>query len=253
MVCPSRSNWLFWLSLGLVLFVTSACRVEIGLSEAAAAPVKGSATPVVTKPIPPTESASQLSVNLVPTSSPTHTSPTLVPVLTPTPINPTPSPTPTEQPIIPARTVPTHILAPVINLNAPVEVAGWTVVKKNGIDISDWLVPDTAAGWHQNSALPGHGSNVVLSGHHNMGTEVFRYLVNLKKGDEVVLQADGRDYHYLVTEHFILPERSVSEEQRRQNAQWIMPTSDERLTLVTCWPQNDNSHRLIVVAKMANN
>lgn len=97
--------------------------------------------------------------------------------------------------------------------------------------------------------MPGHGDNIVLSGHHNLGAEVFRNLVNLKKGDEIILQADGHDYRYKVTDHFILPERGVSEEQRQQNARWIMSTTDERLTLVTCWPYNDNSHRLIVVAQ----
>jgi sortase A len=122
-------------------------------------------------------------------------------------------------------------------------------VSQDGVETSIWDVPDDAAGWHQNSALPGQGGNVVLSGHHNLGAEVFRYLVDLKKGDEIILQADGRDYRYMVADHFILPERDISTEQRQQNAQWIMPTADERLTLVTCWPYNDNSHRLIVVAK----
>ncbi|MFN8455275.1 MAG: sortase [Anaerolineae bacterium] len=253
MLFPSRRKWLFWLSTALILATTSACRVEISLGEAAAASAKVLATPVVAKHVPPTEPSSPSPVSLTATPSPVPASPTLAPTATPTPINPTPSPTATPQPIIPAQTSPTHILAPAINLAAPVEVAGWTVVKKDGSEISNWLVPDGAAGWHQNSALPGHGGNVVLSGHHNMGAEVFRYLVDLKKGDDIILQADGRDYHYFVTEHFILPERGVSEEQRRQNAQWIMPTSEERLTLVTCWPYNDNSHRLIVVAKMTNN
>ena len=91
----------------------------------------------------------------------------------------------------------------------------------------------------------------MLSGHHNLGTEVFRYIVDLKPGDRVILHAYGRDYDYVVTDRFILAERGVSEEQRRQNAQWIMPTTIERLTLVTCWPYTDNSHRVIVVAKTA--
>jgi len=39
---------------------------------------------------------------------------------------------------------------------------------------------------------------------------------------------------------------------RRQNARWIAPTTDERLTLVTCWPYTGNSHRLIIVAKPAD-
>jgi len=34
-----------------------------------------------------------------------------------------------------------------------------------------------------------------------------------------------------------------------QNARWIMASSDERLTLVTCWPAYSNTHRLILVAK----
>jgi sortase (surface protein transpeptidase) len=53
----------------------------------------------------------------------------------------------------------------------------------------------------------------------------------------------------VVIDRFILPERGVSDEQRRQNAQWIMPTNVERLTLVTCWPYTGNSHRVIVVAE----
>lgn len=248
MVFLSKSNCLAWLSLVLVLFGASACRVEIGLGDAAIASAKIASSPTVTPLVP----SSQSSMNLVPSPSPISVLPTPVPTSIPTPV-PTLSPTPTQVPIFPAQTSPSRILAPAINLDAPVEMAGWTVEKKNGVEISKWLVPDAAAGWHQNSALPGHGGNVVLSGHHNMGTEVFRYLVNLKKGDEVMLRADNHDYHYQVTDHFILPERGVSEEQRRQNAQWIMPTSDERLTLVTCWPYNDNSHRLIVVAKMVQN
>lgn len=251
MVVRSKPKWLIWLVPALL--VISGCRVEIGIGEAAAAPVKELATPVVVKQPTPQMLPTQVPTDLAPTPLASSTSPTATPTITPISVIPTPSPTPTPRPVIPAQAAPTQILIPAINLKAPVQVAGWTVVKRNGVEISDWLVPDDAAGWHQNSALPGHGGNVVLSGHHNMGAEVFRYLVNLKKGDEIILQADGRDYHYLVTDHFIVPERGVPEEQRQQNVQWIMPTSDERLTLVTCWPYNDNSHRLIVVAKMLNN
>ena len=34
-----------------------------------------------------------------------------------------------------------------------------------------------------------------------------------------------------------------------ENAAWIMPSEDERLTLVTCWPYTSNTHRLIIVAR----
>ena len=111
-----------------------------------------------------------------------------------------------------------------------------------------WEDPGTAVGWLERSALPGEGTNVVLAGHHNIRGEVFRYLVDVAPGDEVYLAAGETTYRYLVRERFIVPEKHVSEEQRAQNALWIAPTIDERLTLVTCWPYRDNSHRLIVIA-----
>jgi sortase A len=52
-----------------------------------------------------------------------------------------------------------------------------------------------------------------------------------------------------VQDKFIVKEVGVSLAQRRQNAQWIAPTRDERLTLVTCWPPDGNTYRVIVVAK----
>jgi sortase A len=44
-------------------------------------------------------------------------------------------------------------------------------------------------------------------------------------------------------------ERGEPVEARRQNARWMNPTEDERLTMITCWPYTSNTHRLIVVAK----
>ncbi len=38
-------------------------------------------------------------------------------------------------------------------------------------------------------------------------------------------------------------------EIRKANAEWIAPTTNERLTLVTCWPKRSNTHRLIIVAE----
>jgi sortase A len=46
----------------------------------------------------------------------------------------------------------------------------------------------------------------------------------------------------------IVPERSATPEERLDNARWILPSNDERLTLITCWPYDSNSHRLILVA-----
>ncbi len=38
-------------------------------------------------------------------------------------------------------------------------------------------------------------------------------------------------------------------EVRLKNAQWMQPTPDERLTLISCWPYWTNTHRVIIVAR----
>jgi sortase A len=50
----------------------------------------------------------------------------------------------------------------------------------------------------------------------------------------------------------ILPERDMDMDTRMENARWILPSTDERLTLITCWPAESNTHRLIVVAQPLN-
>jgi sortase A len=52
-----------------------------------------------------------------------------------------------------------------------------------------------------------------------------------------------------VEEKLILKEKGEPPEVREQNTAWIAPTEDERLTMVTCWPYTNNTHRLVIVAK----
>ncbi len=159
------------------------------------------------------------------------------------PLAPTPDPPP------PATQPPTRIVAPSIQLDSKVVPVGWKQAAEGGKIVTVWEVAEYAAGWHKNSALPGDGGNIVLSGHHNTKGEVFRYIVGLDVGDTVTLYADDRPYTYTVESRFVLRDKGASEEQRRQNAQWIGPFPEERLTLVTCWPYTNNTHRVIVIAK----
>ncbi len=170
---------------------------------------------------------------------------------TPTPASPEEDLRPTATPVPRAEKPPTHIAAPAIDMDAKVVPMGWEMVDRKGRMVSQWVVPRQEAGWHMNSALPGHGENVVVSGHHNIGSKVFRYVVDLEPGDVITLDADGRPYEYVVTEKYILKEAGMPLKVRRTNAQWFMPTGDERLTLVTCWPYQwpGNTHRVIVVAR----
>jgi sortase A len=162
-----------------------------------------------------------------------------------------PSLAPVPAPIPAATHPPTRIVAPAIELDGPVVPVGWKNATQNGQSISVWEVAEYAAGWHKSSALPGMGGNVVLSGHHNIKGEIFRYIVDLNPGDTITLYADDRPYTYTVESRFVLRDKGVSEQQRRENARWIGAFPDERLTLVTCWPYTNNTHRVIVIAKPA--
>jgi LPXTG-site transpeptidase (sortase) family protein len=151
----------------------------------------------------------------------------------------------------PAPAPPDRIAIPSIKLDSPIVPIGWYVVEQDGQQFSVWQVADYAVSWHKTSAYPGHGGNVVLNGHHNIKGEVFRYLVDVDIGDRILLYAGEQVYFYAVEQKMILKEKGETSEVRRQNASWIAPTDDERLTMVTCWPYTNNTHRLVIVAKPA--
>jgi len=159
---------------------------------------------------------------------------------------PTLLPTPTPDP---ASLKPNRLIIPAVSLDAPVLEVGWETKEVNGQVVSSWIVPDSfAAGWHTTSALPGLPGNTVLNGHHNINGEIFRDLEDLEPGDEIILYTGETAHYYAVTERHILKEKGEPDEVRLQNAQFIMPTGDERLTMVTCWPYTNNTHRLVIVA-----
>jgi LPXTG-site transpeptidase (sortase) family protein len=157
--------------------------------------------------------------------------------------------TTSEKTTITAISPPTRIVAESINLDAPVVETGWQDVVRDGVPTKVWVVADYAAGWHQNSMLPGQGGNIVLSGHHNIKGEVFRYIVDLEVNDTVSLYVGEQRYDYVVNDKFIVKDKGEPESVRRANAKWIGPFNEERLTLVTCWPYNNNTHRVIVIAR----
>lgn len=148
---------------------------------------------------------------------------------------------------------PRRIVIPSIAVDAPVVEVGMTPIDSGSETLYQWLVPaDYEAGWHNTSAPLGEPGNTVLNGHHNIFGEVFGRLVDLEVGSEIVVYDAESPHNYTVAEIEILPERDQPLAVRQENAAWIQPTEDERLTLVTCWPHTDNSHRLIVVAYPTN-
>jgi LPXTG-site transpeptidase (sortase) family protein len=146
--------------------------------------------------------------------------------------------------------VPAWITIPEIGLDAPVVPAETKIVKVGGKEYQQWLAPDQfASGWHPDSARLGETGNTVLNGHHNIAGEVFGKLVDLEVGDQILVYSTESVFYYQVTNKMILPEKYEQIDVRMSNAQWILPSQDERLTLITCWPYESNTHRLILVAK----
>jgi len=137
-----------------------------------------------------------------------------------------------------------------IGLDAPVVPAETEFVKVGGRQYRQWLAPDRyAAGWHPDSALLGEAGNTVLNGHHNVAGEVFGRLIDVEIGDVIQVYSSQSLFTYQITNKMILKEKYEQIDVRMENAQWILPSQDERLTLITCWPRESNTHRLIVVAR----
>lgn len=189
-------------------------------------------------------------------------SPTPIPLtsITPTPFTPAPlSPTSTPLPVekssptptpLFSGTAPTRLRIPALRLDAPVIATEVETVDVNGQLQAIWKVPDyKAAGWHNTSALLHAGGNTVLNGHNTTKGEVFRDLYKLKPGALILVDGEnGETYAYTVQEMYILPEAGQPLEVRLRNAQYIQPTADERLTLVTCHPYGSLRNRLVVIA-----
>jgi LPXTG-site transpeptidase (sortase) family protein len=151
-------------------------------------------------------------------------------------------------PPTPAGPPPDRIAISRLGLEAPVEPIGM-VPSDIAPGVVEWGVPDhRAAGWLNTSAAFGVAGNTVLDGHHNIQGEVFRDLWTLQAGDEIVLYAGSQARRYVVHEVLILPEKDQPLEARLANARYLLPTDDERLTLVTCWPYENNTHRTVVMA-----
>jgi LPXTG-site transpeptidase (sortase) family protein len=145
--------------------------------------------------------------------------------------------------------IPDRLAIEVIHLDAPILPEHFKEIRLNDQVFIQWRVPfRRASGWHDTSAKLGVSGNTVLNGHHNQYGEVFKGLVNLKEGDIIRVYSGEVEFAYKVNLVLLLPEKYQSIEVRIQNARWILPTTDERLTLVSCWPPESNTHRVVVVA-----
>ncbi len=205
-------------------------------------------SPETAQPALSTPTPAEPSVTPTPSAEPSPTSSQRIDSVGPEPI-PTISPLPQGRGRSPVR-----ILIPAVGLNAPVQPMRWRVAG----DHTEWMVPNDAAGWHIDSAFPGEKGNVVISGHHNIGGSVFAGVSRIGEpdsrlglGDEIILEdVQGRRFVYRITGWRRIPEAHASVALRQENASYLLPTDFPQLTLITCWPADNNTHRVIVQAAL---
>lgn len=138
---------------------------------------------------------------------------------------------------------------PAIGLDAEIVPAPIGTRNMGGEFYGDWKVPNEyKVGWLPTSGIPGAGGNIVLGGHHNVYGRVFGRLIELEEGDIISIQVGEILYLYQVDQTMLLAERDQPIDVRLSNAQWIKQSVEEKLTLVTCWPDWSNTHRVIIVA-----
>ena len=127
-----------------------------------------------------------------------------------------------------------------------------TEVKYVPFDGLTWMITGLReeVAWLGNTSWPGLGSNTVLAGHvtvRGLGNGPFRYLDQLKAGDQVILYTERKIYTYQVNEQQIVGE----------NDMWVtQPSDSSQLTLVTCtdWDKDLELYvkRLVVFADLTN-
>lgn len=124
-----------------------------------------------------------------------------------------------------------RIVIPAINVDAPVvEGDGWEELKMG-------------TGHRIGSANPGERGNMVISGHNDVYGEIFRHLEDLNIGDEVIVYAGDSPYHYVVVAKMVVGPTEVS---------LLEATPNSALTLITCHPYMIDTHRLVIIAELAN-
>lgn len=135
------------------------------------------------------------------------------------------------------------------SLNPPEEPPGITGIlgriKIPAISVDLMLVEGTGSkqlqwgGGHvTGTAMPGETGNCSIAAHrdYTFGT-YFSRLDELKPGDQIIIDYQGVDFNYTVTESFIVSPDEVSV---------LEPTKEPIVTLITCHPRGSGKQRLIV-------
>jgi sortase A len=143
-----------------------------------------------------------------------------------------------------------QISIPTLSVESNVIPVGWRIQFAEELQGSEfeWDSPGADVGWVITSVLPDETGNVILYGHNNLYGRVFEHLADLTEGDKIYLQTGTRRWEYEARYVLLLPITGASEKQVETYQQYLQPTQDERLTLISCWPPVSNTHRVVVIA-----
>ncbi|MBX3001578.1 MAG: sortase [Caldilineaceae bacterium] len=172
---------------------------------------------------------------------------------------PTPSPSTgmasAETTVAPAELPPPVLLQiSEIDMEVAISPMAWRVVESNGVRTTTWVLPESGAGWHPNSAGAGDAGNVVISGHQLLGDAPFAPIAlgDIEVGQAILLtNADGEVFTYEVvevTEPLPISNNPAAEEAIAE--QYLAQTSTPMLTLISGWPDYSTTHRVIVIAQL---
>ena len=241
----------------MLLIVLTGCLILSACSETTAGADLTRPSPMIFSPETYTPTTMIITpAPITPTLTPSPT-PVLPPTITPTPLV-TPTALPTSTPVLWATVTPLATPSPVgdrtpVRLVIPEIKLDRTLIPV-GLDAQRVpVVPDHDVGWYIYSAKPGQGENIVLWGHVLRFRKAphipapFANIDRLTIGSEIFLySADGTTFRYVVAR-----KERVTPDQ----VQYILPTGDERLTLVSCIGDRvivdgtvELTHRLITIA-----
>ncbi len=151
-----------------------------------------------------------------------------------------------------AGDIPAHLM-PAINSYVPPpiptpgpEQARRIEIPAIGVDSTivqgvDWDQLKKGVGQLVNAIQPGRDGNLVLAAHNDIFGEIFRHLDKLTPGDEIVISTERQSYTYVVREIEVVAPTAVS----------VMdPTQHAQVTLISCYPYQINTHRIVVFADL---
>jgi LPXTG-site transpeptidase (sortase) family protein len=112
----------------------------------------------------------------------------------------------------------------------------------------DIVTPRDEVGYYAGSAKIGAGGNSVMVGHVYPG-RVFNRLLDAQVGQLVRITDEHYEEHYYeIVEIIRFPYEIGNAKDRELGFQYMYDDSEERITLVTCYPEFEWTHRFVVRA-----